>query len=74
MHRLAKRDPNNALYTGALSLVHVDIGDLLKSQGDLPEALESYRESLAVAEQLVGVNSGIVPFEDNLAKCPWQDW
>lgn len=55
------------MYRLALSLVDINIGDLLKSQGDLPKAVESYRESLAIAEQLASVNADVLAFEDNLA-------
>ncbi|MCP3963856.1 MAG: hypothetical protein GY719_38965, partial [bacterium] len=36
----------------------IELGDVLVSQGDLPEALESYRASLGIAERLAASDSG----------------
>jgi tetratricopeptide (TPR) repeat protein len=49
---LAKVDPANADFQRELSASHRSIGDVLRDQGKLPEALESYRTALAITGPL----------------------
>jgi serine/threonine protein kinase len=43
------------------------IGDVLRAQGDLPEALEAYRASLAIAEQLAKTDPGNAGWQRDLS-------
>jgi phage terminase large subunit-like protein len=43
--RLAKADPNNAEWQRDLSISYNKVGDVLVAQGDLTDALKSYRDS-----------------------------
>ena len=47
--RLAKSDPGNAGWQRDLSVSHNKVGDVQVAQGDLAGALQSYRDSLAIA-------------------------
>ena len=49
VERLAKADPGNAGWQRDLSVSYNKVGDVLKDQGNLPEALKAYRDSLAIA-------------------------
>ena len=51
--RLAQSDPSNAGWQRDLSVSHNNIGDVLRAQGNLGEALAAFRKSFAVAERLV---------------------
>jgi len=44
--RLAEADPGNADWQRELSVSHNKIGDALRAQGNLTQALESYRAAL----------------------------
>ena len=48
--RLVKADPSNELWQNDLYLSYQRVGDALKAQGKLAEALKAYQESLAVVE------------------------
>ena len=50
--RLAKPDPENAVWQHNLSLSYSRVGDVLMAQGNLDEALKSYQDGLAVADRL----------------------
>ena len=50
--RLAKADPENAVWQHNLSLSYSRVGDVLMAQGNLAEALKSYQDGLAVADRL----------------------
>ena len=52
MERLAQADPNNAGWQRDLSVSYDSIGDVQVTQGNLPEALKSFRASLAIRERL----------------------
>jgi|RhiMetdeSRZDD1v2_1073273.scaffolds.fasta_scaffold308744_2 hypothetical protein len=49
---LASSQPHNLDLGLTLSLLHLKIGDLMRARGDLGEAKEAYRSSLAIAERL----------------------
>ena len=50
--RLAQADPGNAGWQRDLSVSYDRIGDVLEAQGNLPEALKSFRDGLAIRERL----------------------
>ena len=50
--RLAKANPENAVWQHNLSLSYSRVGDVLMAQGNLAEALKSYQDGLAVADRL----------------------
>jgi hypothetical protein len=50
--RLAKADPGNASRQRDLSVSYGLVGNVLVAQGNLTEALQSYRDSLAINERL----------------------
>jgi tetratricopeptide (TPR) repeat protein len=49
---LAAEKPGGVTYQRDLSIAYDEIGDVLKTQGNLPQALQAYRRSLAIREQL----------------------
>ena len=51
-NRLLLFDPGNAGWQHDLSVSHLKIGDVLIAQGNLPEAQKTYRDGLAIADQL----------------------
>jgi hypothetical protein len=50
-------NPSNSGWLRALSASHNKVGEVLQAQGDLAAAFSAYRQSLAVHEQLVAVDS-----------------
>ncbi len=50
--RLVKTDPNNRGWQSDLAAIYQRIGDALKSQGNLPEALKMLQAAVAIAESL----------------------
>ncbi len=65
--RLAKADPGNAGWQRDLSVAHIKIGDVLRAQGNLPAALESFRTSLAIRELLAKSAPGDAGFQSDIA-------
>ena len=67
--RLAKSDPGNAGWQRDLSVSYDKVGDVQVAQGDLPAALKSYRDSLAIAS---GWRSPIpaTPAGSAICRCP----
>src|SRR5262249_13761633 len=49
---LAAEKPDDTSYLSDLSVAHVELGNVLAAQGNLPEALKSLREGLAIMERL----------------------
>jgi tetratricopeptide (TPR) repeat protein len=49
---LATQDPGNAVWQRDLSVSHDRIGDVLVTQGALPEALAAFREGMAIRQKL----------------------
>ncbi|WP_438274096.1 tetratricopeptide repeat protein [Nitrobacter sp.] len=56
--QLLRTDADNAGWQRSLSVVRDRVGDVLVSQGKLPEALKSYRDGLAIRERLANADSG----------------
>jgi tetratricopeptide (TPR) repeat protein len=54
--RLAKADPENAVWQHNVSLSYSRVGDVLMAQGNLAEALKSYQDGLTVADRLAKSN------------------
>ena len=52
LERLAKADPSNAGWQRDLSVSYDKVGDVLVAQGNLTEALKSFRDGLAIRERL----------------------
>jgi len=50
--RLTKADPDNAGWHSNLPVAYIKVGDVLLAQGNLVEALKSYRKGLAITERL----------------------
>jgi hypothetical protein len=65
--RLAKADPGNAGWQRDLSVSDNKIGDVLKAQGNLPEALKSYRDGLAIADRLAKAGPGNAGWQRDLS-------
>src|SRR5512147_2918064 len=70
--RLAGADPGNAGWQRDLSVSHNKIGDVLRAQGNLTAALESYQASLAIAERLAGADPGNAGWQRDLAFSHWR--
>jgi tetratricopeptide (TPR) repeat protein len=67
MERLAKADPSNAGWQRDLSVSYEKVGDVLVAQGNLPEALTAYRDSLAIRERLAKADPGNAGWQADLA-------
>src|SRR5258708_33525741 len=63
MQGLAAESKGNDTFRRGLSVTYEEIGDVLAQQGNLPDALKSYRDSLAIRAALV---------EDTPANTGWQ--
>ena len=64
---LAKADPGNAGWQRDLSVSHDQIGDVLRAQGNLPAALDSYQASLAIADRLAKADPGNAGWQRDLS-------
>ena len=67
LERLATSDPSNADWQCDLIVSHHNIGDVQFQQGDLREALEAYRQSIAVAERLATSDPSNTTWQDDLS-------
>ena len=56
--RLLRTDPGNAGWQRDLAALHDRVGDVLMAQGNLPEALKSFRDALAIRDRLVRGDPG----------------
>lgn len=65
-------DPNNAGRQRDLSVSYERIGDVLRDQGNLTDALESYRNALAIVEKLARLDPNNVVWQGSLAYSCWQ--
>jgi hypothetical protein len=59
--------PGNARWQRGPGEVHVEIGDVLVAQGNLPEALKSHHDSLAIADRLARADSGNADWQRDLS-------
>jgi tetratricopeptide (TPR) repeat protein len=66
MERLAKADPNNAGWQHDLSVWYDRVGDVLVKQGNLTEALKSFRDGLAIRERLTKADPSNVQWRNDL--------
>jgi predicted negative regulator of RcsB-dependent stress response len=67
VERLAGSDAGNADWQRDLSISYDRVGDVLVKQGNLPEALKSYRAGLAIAERLAGSDAGNADWQRDLS-------
>ena len=65
---LAEADPGNAGWKRDLSVNHEKIGDVLRAQGDLPNALKAFRDSLAIRKRLAGADPGNAVWQCDLSE------
>jgi tetratricopeptide (TPR) repeat protein len=64
LSRLAAADPGNAGWQRDLAVSHERLGDVLVAQGNLADALETFRRGVAVVEQLAAASEAPVTAED----------
>ena len=67
LERLGQSDPSNAVWQRDLSVSHNRVGDVLRAQGNLVEALDAYRESMAVAECLAQSDPSNAVWQNDLS-------
>ena len=65
--QLLVADPGNAGWRRNLSVSYGKIGDVLAAQGNLPEALKSFRDSLAIADRLAKSNPANAGWQRDLS-------
>jgi tetratricopeptide (TPR) repeat protein len=65
--RLLRSEPDNTGWQRDLSASFEGIGDVRVAQRDLPEALKSFREGLAIRERLAGAEPGNADWQRDLA-------
>jgi hypothetical protein len=54
--RLAATDRSNTQWQRGLSILYDNVGDVLKAQGKLDDALKAYRDSLSIRERLAAAD------------------
>ena len=64
---LAAEKPDDTTYQRDLSIAYREVGDVLVEQGNLTEALQAYRDSLAIAERLAKADPGNAGWQRDLA-------
>jgi tetratricopeptide (TPR) repeat protein len=64
---LVAADPGNAGWQRDLSVSHNKMGDVLRAQGNLPAALESYRASHDIFERLAAADPGNAGWQRDLS-------
>ena len=64
---LAAEKPDDTTYQRDLSIAYREVGDVLVEQGNLTEALQAYRDSLAIAERLAKADPGNAGWQHNLS-------
>ena len=67
VERLAAADPGNAGWQRDLSVSYDRVGDVLVAQGNLPEALKTFREGLAISERLAAADPGNAGWQRDLS-------
>jgi tetratricopeptide (TPR) repeat protein len=65
--RLAAADPQNAGWQRDLSVSHNKIGDVLRAQGNLAQALDAFKASRAIAERLAAADPQNAEWQRDLA-------
>ncbi len=65
--RLAKSDPGNAGWQRDLSVSYDRVGDVLVAQGNLPEALKTFRDGLAIRDRLAKSDPGNAGWQRDLS-------
>ena len=64
---LLRTDPGNAGWQRGLSVSYDRIGDVLVAQGNLPEALKSFRDGLAIRDRLARTDPGNAGWQRDLS-------
>jgi tetratricopeptide (TPR) repeat protein len=64
---LTAQAPDDTIYQRDLSVAYSEIGDVLVAQGNLPEALKSFRDGLAIAERLAQSDPGNAGWQRDLS-------
>jgi tetratricopeptide (TPR) repeat protein len=64
---LAADKPDDPNYQRGLSVAYDEVGDVLVAQGNLPEALRSFRDGLAIAERLAKTEPDNADSQRNLS-------
>jgi tetratricopeptide (TPR) repeat protein len=67
MSRVAKADPGNAGWQRDLAVTYSTVADVLKVQGKLREALNSYQASLAIMARLAKADLGNAGWQRDLS-------
>jgi tetratricopeptide (TPR) repeat protein len=65
--QLLRTDPGNAGWQRGLSVSYDRVGDVLVAQGNLPEALKSFRDGLAIRERLARADPGNAGWQRGLS-------
>ena len=65
--QLLRTDPGNAGWQRGLSMSYEKVGDVLVAQGNLPEALKSFRDGLAIRDRLAHADPGNVGWQRDLS-------
>src|SRR5262249_11733424 len=66
---LAAEKPDDPSYQSALSVAYAEIGSVLAAQGNLPEALKSFRDGLAIMERLAKADPTNAGWQHDLSIC-----
>src|SRR5262249_31704131 len=67
---IAKADPGNAGWQRDLSVSHAKIGDVLRTQGDLPAALKEFEATHEIISRLAKSDPGNARWQRDLAVSP----
>jgi len=65
--QLLRTDPGNAGWQRGLSVSYDRVGDVLVAQGNLPEALKSFRDGLAIRDRLAHADPGNAGWQRDLS-------
>ena len=65
--QLLRTDPGNAGWQRSLSVSYERIGEVLGAQGNLPEALKSFRDGLAIRDRLARADPGNADWQRDLS-------
>ena len=67
--KVAKAYTGDAGPQWGLSVSYEKMGNVLVAQGNLPEALKSYRDDLAISDRLAKADSSVSAGHDSAAAC-----